>query len=202
MDRKTLIVAVGSFFLLALAAFGVFALAQPDVPRGTTYAEPYPPAKDFTLTRADGSRFQLSELRGNLVLLFFGYTTCPDVCPTTLAELNLALQELKPEDSSRVKVLFITVDPERDTPERTQEYVDHFNSDFIGLSGSGSELAKIWNGYGIFREIVDGSSAAGYLVNHTARVNLIDQQGNLRISFAYDTPVEDIVHDLKLLLKE
>jgi protein SCO1/2 len=81
-----------------------------------------------------------------------------------------------------------------------QEYVDHFNSRFIGLSGSVTDLAKVWSDYGVYREVVKGTSAAGYLVDHTARVTLIDQQGNLRVSFGFDTPVKDMVHDLKLLL--
>ena len=140
-------------------------------------------------------------MRGKAILLFFGYTSCPDVCPTTLAELKQALDELDEEKYRQVQVVFVTVDPERDTPERVQEYVNHFNPDFIGLSGSEIELAQIWQKYGVFREIVDGTSAAGYIVNHTARVTLIDQDGNMRVSFAFETPVEDIVHDLKLLLK-
>jgi protein SCO1/2 len=140
-------------------------------------------------------------MRGKAVLLFFGYTSCPDVCPTTLAELKQALERLGQEKAQQVQVVFVTVDPERDTPERVQEYVDHFNPNFIGLSGSESELVPVWQKYGVFREIVDGTSAAGYIVNHTARVTLIDQYGNLRVSFAFETPVEDIVHDLKLLLK-
>jgi protein SCO1/2 len=100
-----------------------------------------------------------------------------------------------------VRVLFVTVDPQRDTPERVQEYVNHFNPNFIGLSGPEPELAKVWNDYGVFREVVEGASAAGYLVNHTARVTVIDQQGNLRVSYPFDTPVENVVHDLKLMLR-
>ncbi len=123
--------------------------------------------------------------------------------PTTLAELKQALEKLNGEDAPQVQVLFVTVDPERDTPERMQEYVNHFNTDFIGLSGTETELQKVWNDYGVYREVVEGKSAAlGYLVNHTARVTLIDRNGNMRISFGTDTPVEDIVHDLKLVLKE
>jgi protein SCO1/2 len=83
-----------------------------------------------------------------------------------------------------------------------QEYVDHFNPTFIGLSGSQVDLERIWTVYGVYREIVQGTSAAGYILNHTARVTLIDQQGNMRVSFGFDTPVEDIVHDLKLILKQ
>ena len=201
MDRKTLLVGLLAFLLVGIVAAGAFLFGKPDSFRGTTYAEPYPVAPEIQLTRASGAEFRLSEMRGHVVALFFGYTSCPDICPTTMAELKQALAELGPE-ADQVQVLFVTVDPERDTPERVQEYVDHFNPDFIGLSGSEPELAKVWSDYGVFREIVDGSSAAGYLVNHTARVTLIDQQGNLRVSLPFDTPVNDVVHDLNLLLRQ
>jgi protein SCO1 len=202
MDRKILLIGLGSFLLLAIIGVALFVFAQPASFRGTFYDEPYPVATDFELTRSDGSKFQLSEARGDIVLLFFGYTFCPDVCPATMAELRQALSELDSEDAERIKVVFVTVDPERDTPERVQEYVDRFNPDFIGLGGTTEELEKIWAEYGVYREIVEGQSAAGYIVNHTARVNMIDAQGNIRVSFSFDTPVEDIVHDLKLILKQ
>jgi protein SCO1 len=201
MDRKTLFIGLGSFLFLLAVGIAVLIFAQPARFRGTTFAEPYPVASEVDLTRSDGSRFRLSEMRGDVVLLFFGYTSCPDVCPTTMAELRKALSELSEQDAERVTVVFVTVDPERDTPERVQAYVDQFNPAFIGLSGTKADLEKIWTEYGVFREIVNGQSAAGYVVNHTARVSLIDQQGNLRVSFSFDTPVEDIVHDLKLVLK-
>lgn len=201
MDRKTLLVGMIAFLLIGAVAAGIFIFSKPAGFRGTSYTEPYPVAPEIELTRVDGSSFRLSEMRGKVVMLFFGYTSCPDVCPTTLAEFKQALEELGAK-SDQVQVLFVTVDPERDTPQRTQEYVDHFNPKFIGLSGSEAELAKVWNDYGVFRETVKGTSAAGYLVNHTARVTLIDQQGNLRVSFGFDTPVKDIVHDLNLLLSE
>lgn len=202
MNKRILFVGLASFLLIAGVAVAVSLFSAPAGFRGTTYGEPYPVAKEIELTRENGNRFQLSEMRGKAVLLFFGYTSCPDVCPTTLAELKQALEKLGEARAKQVQVLFVTVDPERDTPERVQEYVDHFNPNFIGLSGTESELAKVWQNYGVFREIVDGTSAAGYIVNHTARVTLIDQKGNMRVSFAFETPVEDIVHDLKLLLKE
>lgn len=199
MDRKTLLVGLLAFLLIGAVAAGVLLFAKPDNLRGTTYAEPYPPAPEIELRRAAGTDFRLRELRGKVVAVFFGYTSCPDICPTTMAEMKQALEELGPK-ADRVQVLFITVDPERDTPERVQEYVDHFNPDFIGLSGSESELARVWSDFGVFRQVVEGTSAAGYLVDHTARVTIIDQQGNLRISFPFDTPVQDVVHDLNLLL--
>jgi len=202
MDRKTLMVGIGSFLLIGIVAAWTFLFGQPATLRGTTYAEPYPSASDFTLTRADGTSFRFSEMRGRTILLFFGYTSCPDVCPTTLAELNQAMKQLGEKDADKVQVLFVTVDPGRDTPEKTQEYVNHFNSNFIGLSGTEDELTPVWNDYGVYREIVEETSALGYLVNHTARVTLVDANGNMRISFNFDTPVDDIVHDLKLILKE
>jgi len=200
MDRKTLLVGLVVFLLIGVVTAGVILFAKPASFRGTTYAEPYPVAPDFALTRANGTQFRLSEMHGKVVALFFGYTSCPDVCPTTLAELKQALEKLG-NKADQVQVLFVTVDPQRDTPERVQEYVNHFNPAFVGLSGSESDLAKVWNDYGVFVETVDGGSAAGYLVNHTARVTLIDQQGNLRVSFPFETPVEDVVHDLNLLLE-
>jgi len=202
MDRKIFLVGLGAFLLIGVVAVWTIFFSKPASFRGTTYGEPYPIASDFVLTQGDGTSFQLSEMRGKIVLLFFGYTSCPDVCPTTLAELNQALSELDEEDAEQVQVVFVTVDPGRDTPERAPEYVDHFNSSFIGLSGTEEELSKVWNDYGVFREIVEGTSAAGYLVNHTARTTMIDRDGNLRISFGFETPVDDIVHDLNLMLKE
>lgn len=202
MDKKVLGVGVFTVILIGVVAVGVVLFAGQAEFRGTSYGEPYPVAGEIELTRFDGTIFRLSEMRGKIVLLFFGYTSCPDVCPTTLAQLNMALQDLDPDQAEDVKVIFVTVDPGRDNPERVQEYVDHFNAGFIGLSGTEPELAGVWNEYGIFREIVDGTSAAGYLVNHTARVTLIDRQGNMRVSFGFETPVEDIIHDLKLVLKE
>jgi protein SCO1 len=201
MDRKILMVGLIAFLLIGVVAATVFVFSKPDTFRGTTYTEPYPVAEEIELAHANGSDFRLSKQRGKVVALFFGYTSCPDVCPTTMAELKLALEQLG-DQADQVQVLYITVDPQRDTPKRVQEYVNHFHPDFIGLSGSEAELAKIWNEYGVFREIADSSSAAGYLVSHTSRVTLIDQQGNLRVSFPFGTPVEDVVHDLKLLLNE
>jgi protein SCO1/2 len=201
MDRKILLVGLIAFLLIGAVAAGIFLFSEPDTFRGTTYAEPYPVAPDFQLIRAGHDTFQLSETRGNVVALFFGYTSCPDVCPITLGELNRALEKLG-DQARQVQVLFVTVDPARDTPESVQEYVNHFNPDFIGLSGSEAALAQVWHSYGVMREVAESTSAMGYLVSHSARVTLIDPQGNLRVSLPFETPVEDIVHDLELLLKE
>jgi protein SCO1/2 len=201
MDKKTFLVGMLVFGLIGLMALGVRMFKPAVGLRGTTYAEPYPVAPEISLTRHDGSAFQLSDLRGSIVLLFFGYTSCPDVCPTTLAAVKTAIDNLDAEHAGKLKAVFVTVDPQRDTPQRVQEYVDHFNKEFIGLSGSEAMLAGVWNDYGVYRSIADGSSATGYLVDHTARITLIDQDGNVRSTYGIDTPVEDIAHDLELLLQ-
>lgn len=199
MDKKTIFVGVLAFGLVGLIALGIWLFRPAGSLRGTTYAEPYPAAPAINLTRSDGASFKLDDLRGKIVLVFFGYTSCPDVCPTTMAELKTALDRIGPEKADQVQVVFITVDPQRDDPQRVQEYANHFNKEFIGLSGSEAELARVWSDYGVFRSVAEGSPATGYLVDHTARVTLIDQEGRLRSSYGFETPVEDIVHDLKLL---
>jgi protein SCO1 len=200
MDKKILWVGFSSLAVVVLATLLTLLFAKSASFRGTAYGEPYPRAPEFELIDSSGDIFRISDQSGKIVLLFFGYTACPDVCPTTLAELNMALNAI-PEKADSVQVVFVSVDPERDTPQKVQEYVGRFNPSFIGLSGSQEELEKIWKDYGVFRETVQSNSAMGYIVNHTARVTLIDSDGNLRLSYGFDTPVEDIVNDLELLLK-
>ena len=200
MDKKILWVGLGSMVLVGLAISLTLLLSRPADFRGTTFVEPFPPAADFELLRANGDTFRLSDQREKIVLLFFGYTTCPDVCPTTMAEMNMVLNQI-PQHAEQIQVVFVSVDPERDTSQDVQEYVGRFNTSFIGLSGSLDDLEKIWQDFGVFREINQTGSAAGVLINHTARVTLIDKDGNMRLSYGFGTPVEDIVHDLKLLLK-
>jgi protein SCO1/2 len=202
MERKTLQVGLGILIVIGFAALTTFLFARPAALRGTSYGEPYPVAPDFSLIRASGDIYRLSEQNGKVILLYFGYASCPDVCPTTMAEIKQALDRLSPQNLENVQVVFVTVDPKRDTPERIQEYVNHFNPAFIGLSGSEDALAKVWNDYGIFHLEVPGASAAGYTVDHTSRVTLIDQDGNMRVSYGFDTPVDDIVHDLQFMLKK
>ncbi len=198
MNIKTLRTGVFVLAVVVISVVSTLLLTNQSGFRGTTYNEPFPPAPNFELTHSGGDLFRLSDQRGKVTLLFFGYTSCPDVCPTTLAELNQALQKIGNKADS-VQVLLVSVDPERDTPQRIQEYVTRFNPSFIGLSGPVDKLQKIWDDYGIFRETVQ--SDAGVIVNHTARVILIDQDVKMRLSYGFETPVEDIVHDLDLLLK-
>jgi protein SCO1/2 len=199
MNRKTLWVGGLSLLVVGAAVLTLF-FAKPISFRGTSYGEPYPQAAEIELTKSNGETFRLSEQKEKIVLLFFGYTSCPDVCPTTLAELNQVMEKLG-DKTDQVQVVFVSVDPERDMPEKIQEYVEHFNEDFIGLSGNPDELQIIWDNYGIFRERVESESAFGYIINHTARTYLVDQNGSLRLSYGFQTPVEDMVHDIEILLK-
>ena len=198
MNTKTLRTGIIVFFIVIIAITANLLFAGQSGFRGTAYNEPYPLAPYFELTHSSADLFRLSDQRGKIVLLFFGYTSCPDVCPTTLAELNQALKQIGDKANS-VQVVFVSVDPDRDTPERVQEYVSRFNPSFIGLSGTATELEKIWADYDIFREIVQ--SDAGVIVNHTARTILIDEDVAMRLSYGFGTPVDDIVHDLELILK-
>lgn len=202
MDRKLLGIG-GGILLAVLAALGLtMVLSNPPVYRGTSFSEPYPPAPEIALTQADGNEFRLSAQRGKIVLLFFGYTSCPDICPTTLAEMKQVMDKLDDEIEKNVQVVFVSVDPDRDTPEKIQKYVLHFHPTFLGLSGTMEKLEPIWKAYSITRETVESDSAFGVIINHTARLFLVDPRGNLRLSFGYGTPVEDIVHDIELLLEQ
>ena len=200
MNTRVMQVGLGLLVLIGVVMAAVLLFPKTDTFRGTLY-DPALPAPEILLNRDNGSSFRLSEQRGDVVLLFFGYTSCPDVCPTTLSELHKVNTELG-GNADQVEVVFVTVDPERDTPKQIQKYVSIFNPAFIGLSGSLEELEPVWKDYGVYREVEQvSSSASGYLVTHSARVYLIDRDGNLRLSYSYGTPTDDIVHDLKILFE-
>ena len=201
MNKKIAIVGISAFLLVGIAFLFNIILTRQASFRGTAYETPFPVAPDFALTDANGKPFTLSKNDGKITLLFFGYTFCPDVCPTTLAELKLATEKLG-KDAEKVQVVFVSVDPGRDTSELVQKYVERFNPAFTGLSGTEEELTPIWNEYGIFREIVKGATETNYIVNHTARVILVDANGNLRLSYGFQTPPEDIAHDIEIILGE
>lgn len=201
MNIKTMRVGLGLLVLIGLVGISVLVFQRPATLYGGVL-NPALPASNFSLTRHDGSKFELYQYRGKIILLFFGYTSCPDVCPVTMAELRQAISMLDEEGAAQVKVVFVAVDPERDTPERIQEYADHFSPDFIGLSGSLEELKTVWDAYGVYREVEKTDSALDYLVSHTARIYLIDKSGNLRLTYAFGTSPDDIAHDLKILVKE
>ena len=199
MNTKEMRVGLGLVVLIGVVAVLTFAFQKPDNFRGTLY-DPAQPAPEIALTRADGQLFRLSAEKGKPVFLFFGYTSCPDVCPTTMAEMRQVRQKVGAK-ANQFDVVFVTVDPDRDTPEKVQKYVSIFDPEFIGLSGSTDELQPVWADYGVYREIDKSTSSTDYSVTHSSLLYLIDQEGNLRLSYSFGTPPEDIAHDVNLLLK-
>lgn len=158
-------------------------------------------AADFTLSASTGERVGLNDLRGKTVLLFFGYTYCPDVCPTTIADLTQAMKILGPKKAAQIQVVFVSVDPERDTPERLAEYLSYFNPDFLGMTGTPDELIAASTPFGIFYEKHEGTPATGYLVDHTATVTLIDKDGYVRMVFPYGMGADLMAGDLAHFVK-
>lgn len=193
-----------SLFVLALIALAATwvagAFPRPYTFHGTQF-DPVRPVTDFTLTDQDGQPVHLSDYRGKLVVLFFGYTHCPDICPTTLARLNQVIRELG-DDAQGLQVLFVSVDPERDTPARLKQFLSHFNPAFVGLTGQAGEVAAVYPAFGVYAKKEEVGSAAGYLVTHTARIYVIDRQGRLVLTFPADAAVQDIAADLRYLLEE
>ncbi|RME07722.1 MAG: SCO family protein [Anaerolineae bacterium] len=192
------------FFLIGLLAGLVLILAllfprlKPHTFAGTVLQSPEA-APDFTLQSAQGT-VSLHDFRGKVVLLYFGYTFCPDVCPTTLAELKTALDVLGRQADS-VQVIMISVDPERDTPEVLQRYMEHFHPDFIGVTGELDKIKEIATLYGVYFEKAEGDSEKDYLVNHTATVMAIDPEGYLKLIFPYGTSGEAIAADVAYMLR-
>jgi protein SCO1/2 len=163
--------------------------------------DPPMPAVDFTLTDQYGQLFGLSDQRGKVVVLFFGYTSCPDVCPTTLGVWNRVYNELG-EDAEQVRFVFVTVDPERDTLDRLRDHLAIFSADFVGLTGTAEELAAVYQAYGVYAEREElADSELGYQITHTASAYVIDREGNWRLRHLFGTPPEDVAHDLRQLLR-
>lgn len=168
--------------------------------KGTLF-DPPAPLPNFELADSQGQPFQLADTQGDVTLIYFGYTFCPDVCPLTLADVKKALEGLEARD--RVHVVFISVDPERDTPEVLEQYVHAFDPAFIGLTGEFEELQEIMKPYGAYAEKDETSaSGAGYLVNHTARLYLVDPQGELRLTYPFGFKPEDLRSDLAHILQQ
>ncbi|NCS64852.1 MAG: hypothetical protein COS39_07725 [Hydrogenophilales bacterium CG03_land_8_20_14_0_80_62_28] len=158
--------------------------------------------RHLELTDHNGVKRSLSDFKGKLVVLFFGYTYCPDVCPTTLSDVASALKSMPPADARQVQALFVTVDPERDTPEMLKEYVPYFHPTFLGLYGTPAETAMAAKEFRIFYKKHAEPGATSYLVDHTAGSYVLDRTGHLRLYQPFGQPPPDMAHDLTLLLRE
>lgn len=159
-------------------------------------------AKDFALTDHNGKPRTLADFKGKVVVIFFGFTQCPDVCPTTMAEMSGVMKQLGP-DAEKVQVLFVTVDPERDTQALLAAYVPNFDSRFLGLYGDKAATDKVAKEFKVFYQKVPGKTPESYTVDHTAGSYVFDQQGRIRLFLRHGQAGSAgmITHDLKLLLK-
>lgn len=186
--------------VLVTALIAGFIFKQPYAFHGTVITPPLP-VTDFALQTANNETFRLSNVKGKIVLLFFGYTSCPDVCPITLATFK-QVHERMGDNAQKITFMMITADPDRDTPEKVSAYVSQFNPEFIGLSGTSADLEAVWKELGVFVEKQDSVSAAGYLVSHTSSVYVLDQSESLFMTFPYGTTAIDMADDLTELLKQ
>lgn len=169
--------------------------------RGTPY-DPVIPAPPINGVNLDNTPFTLDALGKRVRVVFFGYTFCPDVCPITLANMKGVYETLSEAERAETAFVFVTVDPERDSPERLAAYVGAFNPDFYGVQLQADELTRVKRDYGVYAEkrfLEASQSAADYLIDHTAFVYIIDKENNLREIFAHDAPKGDIAADVAYL---
>ncbi|SFB32224.1 protein SCO1/2 [Collimonas sp. OK607] len=157
-------------------------------------------ARDFALTDHTGKPRTLADYKGKAVVVFFGYTQCPDVCPTTMVEMADVMKELGPL-ASKVQVLFVTVDPERDTQELLSHYVPAFDPSFVGLYGDQAATDKVAKEFRVFYQKVPGKTPGSYTMDHTAGSYVFDPEGHIRLFIRHGQGADPIAHDLKLLLK-
>jgi protein SCO1/2 len=156
-------------------------------------------AKDFHLPDTDGRMRSLADFKGKVVALFFGYTQCPDVCPTTLAELTQAKQQLGP-DGDKLQVVFVTVDPERDTPKVLKAYMANFDPGFIGLVPTPAQLEQVAKDFKVYYKKVEGATPTSYSMDHSAATYLYDPEGRLRLYARYGGGAPALASDIAKLL--
>jgi protein SCO1/2 len=197
------------FTLKSIAAYAVFALATAcfygcsgDKPQFTAIdvtGADY--AKDFTLTDHNGQPRSIKDFSGKVVVLFFGYTQCPDVCPTTMTEL-VEVKKLLGADGDKLQALFVTVDPARDTPEVLKNYMDNFDPSFLALYTTPEKLAVIAKDYKVYYKKSEGKTPTSYTMDHSAGSYIYDTQGKLRLYTRYGSGAAALASDIKLLLNK
>ncbi len=198
---------MGGLVLMALMSVGGYLAGRAMRPyqiKGTAITPPIV-VEDFTMTSARSQQpVSLSDFRGQFVFVYFGYATCPDVCPATLTKFTQAYQQLTPAEQQAVQLLWITVDPDRDTPEVMEEYVGHFVPEFMlgVIPASATDLAQTAQSFYAHYEKIDYGSEAGYLMDHTAGVALVDPQGVWRMVYPFGAKAEDIAADLKYFIEQ
>lgn len=189
------------FFLAAFAALLLLGCGQQTAPqfKGTDITGA-PFGQRLALRDHNGQARSLADFKGRAVAIFFGYTHCPDVCPTTLSDLKAAMKLLGPDAAARVQVLFVTVDPARDTPEVLRQYVPYFDPSFLGLHGTPEQVAEAAREFKVYFSKHAEPGASGYLMDHTAATYVFDPEGRIRLFWPYGLPAVDMAHDLRRLL--
>lgn len=187
---------------LLLTAVLCLAACSPDAPkfRSTSIAG-VDWGKSFALKDSSGKERTLADFQGKVVVLFFGFTQCPDVCPTTLGQVAAALKQLG-SDAGRVQVLFVTLDPERDTPQLLTQYLAAFDPAFVGLYGDPEATRRTAKEFKVFFEKRPGTRPDRYTIDHSSQSFILDGEGRLRLFVRHDRIAEDLAEDLRTLLKE
>ena len=180
------VLATGAILLIISGMYWAYSTNK-TAPVGIEQA--FNPSGEFTLMEDSGKIFHLTDHRGKVILLFFGYTSCPDVCPLTLAKLARA-RTLLGAESQQVMTVFVTVDPQRDTSAKLKEYLGYFDSNAVGLTGTETQIDNVVHAYHAFYEKVPTKSASRYIINHTSIVYVIDKQGKVRYMFHQDDSPE------------
>lgn len=186
---------------LAALVIGLAVFWHPEPPSREIPLARGPAGGDFTLKSADGP-VSLASFRGKVVLIYFGYTYCPDICPTSLTATAEGLKLLKPEELARVAALFVSVDPERDTPDHLKEYAAFFHPTIVGVTGSAEEIAEVAKRYGVFyaRQQVD-TAGGGYVIDHTSDTYVIDAAGALAGRIAHGAPPDAVAVEIRKYLQ-
>ena len=166
---------------------------------GAVINPPYP-ASDFKLTNQAGQPFQLSDLRGKVILLFFGYTHCADVCPATLAEFTQIHARLG-DQAKDAAFVFITVDPERDTPGVLVKYLAKFDPAITGLTGTQDQLLPVWKSYGVYQQDMNSAASLDAVIDHSSYIYVIDRSGKVRETFSFGDPAGNMLKDVEQLIK-
>lgn len=190
----------GAWALLLAAAFAVAVGCAPNEKFASTVVSA--PAPDFTLQTGNNIPVSLHDLRGEVVVVYFGYTHCPDVCPMTMSTYARALEQMPESMRQRVKVVMVSVDPKRDTPEIMAKYVAHFSPNFVGVTGSEEQINTVTKAWDITVECGEPSADGSYVVGHPAHSYVLDKLGRQRLIVPHDISAETLAADLELLLRK
>jgi len=201
MNKRNAIKLIVKCALLSCAT-SLFYACSPEAPKFTAIditGADY--AKDFALTDHNGQARTLKDFQGKIVMMFFGYTQCPDVCPTSMLEM-VEIKKLLGPDGARLQALFVTIDPERDQPEMLKAYMENFDATFLALVPEPAKLPALAKDYKVYYKKVDGPTPTSYTMDHTAGSYVYDTSGKLRLFTRYGTQAELTTADIRVLLQQ